>query len=176
MFVSSTGWWYGHVCWMQCIVLEKKPSNLRIRDVNSLSCQSQTLCWRLNGFVITALCYLHLQKLFAKRLTAIHTLMAVAAMQDDNQHIGSSLGFSILPKDNLTCRPGELNQQPSNKKTLAVTPEPQPPYFSLCTTREESGERKHCDLSPLNIDWWCGFYLFSCFGVSPVRPPSSIQR
>ena len=30
----------------------------------------------------------------------------------------SSLGFSILPKDTLTCSSGELNQQPSNNKTL----------------------------------------------------------
>ena len=34
-----------------------------------------------------------------KQLTVIHTLMAVAAMQGADQHIRSSLGFSILPKD-----------------------------------------------------------------------------
>ena len=39
--------------------------------------------------------------------------MVVAAMQGADQHIRSSLGFSILPKDTLTCRPGEQN------KTLA---------------------------------------------------------
>ena len=39
--------------------------------------------------------------------------MAVAAMQSTDQHIRKSLGFTILPKDALTCRPGELNQQPS---------------------------------------------------------------
>ena len=38
-----------------------------------------------------------------------------------NQHIRSSWGFSILPKDTLTCRPGESNQRPSNKKTLALS-------------------------------------------------------
>ena len=38
----------------------------------------------------------------------IHTLMVVAAKQGTNQHISSSLRFSILPKD--TCRPGESNQ------------------------------------------------------------------
>ena len=32
----------------------------------------------------------------------------------------SSLGFSILPKDTLTCTPGELNQWPSDNKTLAL--------------------------------------------------------
>ena len=52
--------------------------------------------------------------------TYIHTLMAVAAMQGDDQHIRSSLGFSILPKDTLTCRPGESNQQPSSNKMLAL--------------------------------------------------------
>ena len=37
----------------------------------------------------------------------IHTLMAVAAMQDADQHISSSLELSVLPKD--TFRPGEPN-------------------------------------------------------------------
>ena len=46
--------------------------------------------------------------------------MEVAAMQGANQHIGSSLGFSILSKDTSTCRPGESNQQPSNNKTPAL--------------------------------------------------------
>ena len=40
-----------------------------------------------------------------------------------DQHIRSSLGFSVLPRDTWTCRPGELNLQPS-KKTVS-TPEPQ---------------------------------------------------
>ena len=46
-----------------------------------------------------------------KRLTVIHTyihtLMVVAAMKGADQHIGSSLGLSILSKDTVTCRPGE---------------------------------------------------------------------
>ena len=42
-------------------------------------------------------------------LPYIHTLMVVAAMQGANQHIRSSLGFSILLKDTSTCRPGESN-------------------------------------------------------------------
>ena len=46
--------------------------------------------------------------------------MVVAAMQGANQHIRSSLGFSILPKDTLTCQPGESNQQPSDNKMLAL--------------------------------------------------------
>ena len=41
--------------------------------------------------------------------------MVVAAMQGANQHIRSSLGFSILPKDTSTYRQGESDQQPSNK-------------------------------------------------------------
>ena len=36
--------------------------------------------------------------------------MVVAAMQGADQHIRRSVRFSILPKDTLTCRPGELNQ------------------------------------------------------------------
>ena len=44
--------------------------------------------------------------------------MAVAAMQGDNQHIRSSLGFSILQKDTSTWRPGELNQWPSDNNLL----------------------------------------------------------
>ena len=76
----------------------------------------------------------------------IHTLMAVAAMQGADQHIRSSLGFSILPKDTLTCRPGELNQQPSNNKMLV------PPLRHSCdlvvrfkaktTTRLSLGAKK----------------------------------
>ena len=46
--------------------------------------------------------------------------MAVATMQGAVQNIRSSSGFSILPKDTLTCRPGELKQKPSDNKTLAV--------------------------------------------------------
>ena len=43
------------------------------------------------------------------------------------QHIRSSFGFSILPKHILTCRPGELNQQPSVNKTPALPPSHSPP-------------------------------------------------
>ena len=65
-----------------------------------------------------------------KRLTVIHTLMAVAAMQRADQHIRNSLGFSNIPKDTLSCRPGESNQQPSENKMLDLPPEPQPPLTS----------------------------------------------
>ena len=51
--------------------------------------------------------------------TYIHTLMVVAALQGPNQHIRSSLGLIILPKDTLSWRPGDLNQWPSNNKMLA---------------------------------------------------------
>ena len=54
-----------------------------------------------------------------KRLTVIHTLMVVAAMQGADQRIRSSW-FSILPKDTSTWRPGESNQRPSYNKTLAL--------------------------------------------------------
>ena len=52
--------------------------------------------------------------------TYIHTMMMVAPMQGTDQHTRCSLGFSILPKDTSTCRPGESNQWPSNNKTLAL--------------------------------------------------------
>ena len=58
-----------------------------------------------------------------KRLTLIHIYihrLAVAAMQDADQHIRSSLGFSILPGDALTCRAWESNQWPSDNTTLAL--------------------------------------------------------
>ena len=42
--------------------------------------------------------------------------MAVTAMQDANQHISSSLGFSVLPKDRGK---EESIQQPSDSKTLS---------------------------------------------------------
>ena len=60
--------------------------------------------------------------------------MVVAAMKGADQHIRSSLGFSILPKDTSTCRPGESNQQPSNNNTLILPPVPQLPpanFYSL---------------------------------------------
>ena len=46
--------------------------------------------------------------------------LAVDAIQGADQHIRSSLGFSILPKDISTCRPGESNQGPSDSKTLVL--------------------------------------------------------
>ena len=50
----------------------------------------------------------------------IHKLMAMAAMQGADQHMRSSLGFSILPKDTSTCTLGDSNQQPFYYKTLAL--------------------------------------------------------
>ena len=61
--------------------------------------------------VLAPLYHIYIQQmlLFKVQLTLIntyiHTLMVVAAMQGAN--IRSSLGFSILSKDTLTCRPGE---------------------------------------------------------------------
>ena len=43
-----------------------------------------------------------------------------AAMQGADQHIRSSFGFSILPKDSFTCRLRELNQQPTSNETLTL--------------------------------------------------------
>ena len=44
--------------------------------------------------------------------------MVVAAMQGADQHIRSNLELSILPKDTLTCRSGESNQQPSDNSQV----------------------------------------------------------
>ena len=46
--------------------------------------------------------------------------MPVAAIQGADQHIRSSLGFSILPTDILTCRTGESNRQLSDNKTVVL--------------------------------------------------------
>ena len=70
--------------------------------------------------------------------------MAVAAMQSDDQIIRSSLGFCILPKETLTCRPGELNQGLSDN--AGSTPEPQLPSDDM--TQQQ----------PL---WWNGQMLHS---------------
>lgn len=50
----------------------------------------------------------------------IHSLMAVDLTQGADQKIKSSLGFNIKPKDTLTCRTGELNQQTSDNRILAL--------------------------------------------------------
>ena len=45
------------------------------------------------------------------------TVMMVAAMQGIDQHIRSNLGFSILPKDTSTCRPGnQTNDLPITRR------------------------------------------------------------
>ena len=69
--------------------------------------------------------------------------MVVAAMQDVDQHIRSSLGFSILPEVNSTSRPGESNQQPSNSITLAL-PLSQPPDFNN-EAKKRNTKGKHRD-------------------------------
>ena len=131
---------------------EAKPSNLRIRDVkvrhfvkkkkHKWFCFNSIIFLRFRAFIR------HFLSKATYSNSYIHTPMVVAAMQDDDQHIRSSLEFSILPKDTSTCRPGESKQKSSDNKRLALTPEPQPP----CTTRKESSEHKHCDLSLLNSD------------------------
>ena len=40
--------------------------------------------------------------------THIHTPVAVETMQGTNQLTGGNLGFSVLPKDTLTCRQEKL--------------------------------------------------------------------
>ena len=76
-----------------------------------------------------------LYRLEFKRLAVIHTyihiLMAVAAMQVADQQIRRSLRFGILPKDTLTCTPGELNQHPSDNKTQQPTK-----WTSSCTEED----------------------------------------
>ena len=63
-----------------------------------------------------------------KQRSVIHTLMAVAAMQGADQHIRSSLGFSILPKDTLSCRQTRgMEPATFRSQDTGSTPEPQPP-------------------------------------------------
>ena len=63
-----------------------------------------------------------------------------------DQHTRSSLGFSILLKDTSTCRPGELNQQPSDDKTLA-----QPLIHSHHLSPVLSSERSKKERAQLHI-------------------------
>lgn len=62
--------------------------------------------------IITFTFYIYQQLL--SKVTYIHTMMEVAAMQGADQHIRNS----ILPKDTSACRQGESNQQPLITKTL----------------------------------------------------------
>ena len=48
-------------------------------------------------------------------------------MQGADQHIGAVLRFSILPKDTMTCRPGESKQATLRWRDAGSTPESQPP-------------------------------------------------
>ena len=81
-------------------------------------------------------------------------------MQGANQHIRSSLGFSILPKDTSTCRTGESNQQPHKNKTLALP---------LSHSRPPSGRHLHITVT---------FRMFKKISVSvsvmQVTPPPSV--
>ena len=52
------------------------------------------------------------------------TPMAEAAMQGAGQHIGSSLGFSNLPKDTFICRPGEPAASPEQYAGSTLEPQP----------------------------------------------------
>lgn len=67
------------------------------------------------------------------QLTVIHTAFIHwwqwLLMQGANLHIRSSLGFSILPKDTSTWRPGESIQRTSDNKMLALSLSPS------CTTQ-----------------------------------------
>ena len=77
--------------------------------------------------------------------------MAVAAVQGADQHIRSSLEFSILPKDTLTCRPGESNQQPFNNKTPALSHSHLDYIAQFCTNVDE-----------IQSDLFCLCRLVSC--------------
>ena len=48
------------------------------------------------------------------------------------QHIRSRLGFSILPKDTSSCRPGESNHRPSDNQMLALPLTKQLSFSSIC--------------------------------------------
>ena len=101
------------VVWLKEI---KKERNKRKRDRKIMVSYLQSFGTISRHFCPNQLTVIH---------TCIQTLMAVAAMQGADQHIRSSLGFSILPKDTLAlttlkCRPGKSNQRPSNNKTLAL--------------------------------------------------------
>ena len=59
-----------------------------------------------NQWSLTVSLNLSLTTISLDHVTMSSSLMVVAAMQGVDQRIRSSLGFSILPKDTLTCRLG----------------------------------------------------------------------
>ena len=84
-----------------------------------------------------------------KWLQVIHTYTGFGGCQADaDQHIRSSLQFSIFPMHTAACRPGELNQQPSYNKMLAL------PLNLRC-----QGKKK-CFLSPHFTVTICGSKLW----------------
>ena len=80
-------------------------------------------CRRSSAHLCISFTFTFSRRFCPKRLTVIHTyihtLTAVAAVQGADQH-RSSLGFSVLPEDTSTCRPGEWSQRPSDNETLAL--------------------------------------------------------
>ena len=61
------------------------------------------------------------RRLCPKPLAVIHTrILNWWRWIPCDQHMRSSLGFSILPKVTSTCRPGESNQRPSDNKLLLL--------------------------------------------------------
>ena len=73
--------------------------------------------------------------------THIHTPSAAKAMQGINQHIGSNLGFSVLPKDTSTCRQEEPGFEPLTHGSLVDL------LYLLSHSCVERGERSESFLS-----------------------------
>ena len=95
--------------------------------------------------------------------TYTHTLMVVAAMQGAGQHIRSSLGISILPKDTSTCRPGESNQQAFVDKTLALNIGhlQSTPLLKIRTKKTFNFHHTTCYHSSSNLHTVCLFFSFN---------------
>ena len=75
----------------------------------------------------------------------IHTLMVVAPMQGANQHIRSSLGYRILPKDTSTCRPGGWNQRPPITRRW---------LYSWATAAHVSSIMEIFTQTQFKLSWW----------------------
>ena len=82
-----------------------------------------TNCWKKRQSSLTACCgvlFWFAEFFFLSQWWNLRIHLGHLADALPNQHIGSSLGFIILPKDSLTCRPGESYQRPSSNKMMTL--------------------------------------------------------
>ena len=111
----------------------------------------------------------HFYRCCSKWLTVIHTYLTCSDMQ--NPHIGSNLGFSILPEDTSTCRSEESNQQPSDKKTLALSLSRSCSLSGRAPKKHKTTQKKRIMSSDMRLDSLSqtrpSFYINVCHHDAP---------